>query len=1139
MVPIIAASLVALGATALAIYFDRETEEERCLHDELLQRNEKLRRKFSSVKEADARQRALKNKQLALDIKENLATYCIRFQERMQGPAEEFRTLAQSLTSDLADTSISPYRRNALRLLQGRVEDTRNRVAAFSHYCEWYLGRLEHLVRTQRYEALVAMTEPSSRLPDGWFYEGKVGLACVAELNGSYNEFGQGLKLLAERQGDSYSDAKQRALLLQYPDQEAVPVQLIGSKKNKRHFKACIVRGALHVDHILEQMPCMAFVEGIRNVPAYGDGYLVRCFPSFCTVDKQQCMASGIRAFLPRGQTSFPGKRYLPGEQLDVYLHYYDLLLSGANLTVTQHRDSLEIAGTSSAPIFLHADGTVHDLYPLLQEDEDAVWQLRSYAENETGRYISLQLGAWQIDCEVCADESQLRVTAVTRTGFDSLQLDALPYPVRLIGQQFKDSVFCDALQFQEFLQFCRQQCLFAADEQERKTAGKFFERWNAVTEYLLAEEGYQTFTLAPAAEHENREWECQCNEDLETILQRLTEQSANPRRLYIEELYVSKSGAQRWLQVGELSGVPEALGEGRYLLSHKEILRPDPAYGYQLITPVQLRLRYPNGGELANLGRQKHALQAFMNGRMENRSFKQILMMPHRYAPQPSPFWIQRVSEGLQWQDPDWKHPECAIAAKRVVEGALTESNVYLIQGPPGTGKTTCIVEMLYQIFAAAPQTRVLVVSQQNTAVDNALERFLKRYPDFRDNILRISNDPAKVQPSLQPYLTDELLTRYLAGRQQAYSGASLESPAKAAWIGNWIESIYRQNSNGEPVFDAELTELLCSDYNLVGATCVGLASRRFGMDRLVFDICIIDEGGRSTVPELLIPLLRSRKAIIIGDHFQLPPSIAGRLFEEDAKQALPFLKETFLKTSFFEQLYENLPPECRGRLREQYRMAEPIGDLVADLFYTHEGARGLFNGRTHDRTGFLDPDNCLRWVNVGNGRQETEPGGASLFNMTEAAAILNFLQVSALWLASRKESDPKSFKKKSVAIITPYGAQKRKLRKMLANTASNIDEITSVMEIEIDTVDSFQGSEADIVLYSTVRTQGNIRFLLDRQRLNVACSRARENLVFFGDAAFLQKQEARSKKFLFSTIIQRCNSGDSRHKTKEKVVG
>lgn len=179
----------------------------------------------------------------------------------------------------------------------------------------------------------------------------------------------------------------------------------------------------------------------------------------------------------------------------------------------------------------------------------------------------------------------------------------------------------------------------------------------------------------------------------------------------------------------------------------------------------------------------------------------------------------------------------------------------------------------------------------------------------------------------------------------------------------------------------------------------------------------------------------MRSRKAIIIGDHFQLPPSIGRALLEADAKTALPFLEETFLKTSFFEQLYENLPAACFGRLVEQFRMVEPIGDLVADLFYTTDNVRGLHNGKVHKREHFLDREHCLRWVDVPHGKEGNEgDGGTSLFNDGEAKAIIDFLTTSAQKLAVRQADAPDSFERKTVAIITPYGAQKRLINKLFS---------------------------------------------------------------------------------------------------------
>lgn len=169
---------------------------------------------------------------------------------------------------------------------------------------------------------------------------------------------------------------------------------------------------------------------------------------------------------------------------------------------------------------------------------------------------------------------------------------------------------------------------------------------------------------------------------------------------------------------------------------------------------------------------------------------------------------------------------------------------------GPPGTGKTTCIVELLHQLFFAKPDSKILVVSQQNTAVDNALDRFLEQFPGFSSNVLRIGNDVDKVQVEVQPRMTENVLMEYLRARQQDYSLASLENPVKADWIEAWMDSIYHPSDQGRSQFDDELAELVVQDHGLIGATCVGLSSRRYGMDRLAFDICIVDEGGGQRFP-------------------------------------------------------------------------------------------------------------------------------------------------------------------------------------------------------------------------------------------------------------------------------------------------
>ena len=1113
-----------LGAAALAWMFDRKTEQECKSQESLRKRNDWLRENYGATRQEHAHDPAPK-RTLAQNLARNRADACQEFLDRLKRPQQEFEAMDDDLQQSLKDTSTSPYRRNALRLMQARLTDARNRVTAFNRYGGWYLQWQQDLLKRGEYDTLIDFPDPDSRLPDDWYYDGKIALAELQELS-SCNVFGQHLALREDKLDDGhYSDAFQRSLVLQHPDQTAIPIQ-IHARNNPHYFQACVLRGALYVEHALAQEPFPAIVSRPRHDRNHGDGYDLQCFPAFFEPERQHGLGQGVLAFLPRSESSFPGKRYLPGERIEVFLHHHDLGLR-KHVTVTQQRESLQLGTASTAPIFLCADGRQHDLHPLLEAAAQGVpWQLHECRETDEGLHLQLQLGNWQVHAHARLDDSQLQVTHLEHTGLTSVDVDELPFRLRLIDDRLSDSAFIDLLCFQNFLQFCRQQALFGTEEEERQSAGHFFVRWNAVNEFLLEETGYQTLVLDPQGAPSKETWDCRCQQNLTAAVQKLLEESTRRGpRLYLEERFMGHHG-ERWLRIGELSGVPERVSPDTFQLHHGGIRRPDAPTG-QPEEPRPLRLRLPNAGELANLGRQQRALQAFMGGRLYNPNLQPILLMPHRYEPCPDPAWARRVQQELHWQDPHWQDPLSASHAKRIIEAALVESNLYLIQGPPGTGKTTCIVELLHQVYQAQPDARVLVVSQQNTAVDNALDRFLKRHPEFAPRLLRVGRDATKVDAALQSRVTTQVLMDYLTGRQREYSQSAAKGlDVRAHWVDAWVRRIYTDDS-GAPQFDEELSELLVQDFPLVGATCVGLASGRHGLNRLTFDLCIIDEAGRSTVPELLIPLMRSRKAILIGDHFQLPPSVASRLYEADAKDALPFLEETFLKTSFFEQLYNHLPDECRGHLNEQFRMAEPIGDLVAELFYSHDGRRCLQNGRIggkkRSHRSFLDEDHQIQWFDVSQGRQEKENGkGPSLVNRSEVEAILHYLQAAAQTLELRQEGE---VRKKTVAVITPYGGQKRAILQKIKQLIAQGHRLRDFLTIDVNTVDSFQGSEADVVLYSTVRTQGDIRFLLDRQRLNVACSRARENLVFFGASEFLRRHESRTGQPLFTRILERAD--------------
>ncbi len=189
---------------------------------------------------------------------------------------------------------------------------------------------------------------------------------------------------------------------------------------------------------------------------------------------------------------------------------------------------------------------------------------------------------------------------------------------------------------------------------------------------------------------------------------------------------------------------------------------------------------------------------------------------------------------------------------------------------------------------------------------------------------------------------------------------------------------------------------------------------------------------------------------------------------------------------------------------LNEQFRMPAPIGSLISQLFYKEK----LKNGVIKNTQQFYDPKNIIRWINV-EGEHEREK--TSSYNKDQVQKIIEFLEQINRALNQRKI-------RKTIEIITPYSAQKRLLRSEVEKCGfKNFDEI------KIDTVDAFQGEKADIIIYSTVKICGNLSFLLDSKRLNVAISRAKENLIFVGKKSFFENLRSDGKN-IFSTILQVC---------------
>jgi ATP-dependent RNA/DNA helicase IGHMBP2 len=414
-------------------------------------------------------------------------------------------------------------------------------------------------------------------------------------------------------------------------------------------------------------------------------------------------------------------------------------------------------------------------------------------------------------------------------------------------------------------------------------------------------------------------------------------------------------------------------------------------------------------------------------------------------------------------------------------VRFALAADDLAIIHGPPGTGKTTTVVELIRQIVRRG-QT-VLACAPSNLAVDNLLERLAAA----GENAIRLGH-PARVLPGLREHTLDYLvedhpemrrvskLTReaYALRRQAArYTRARPEPGARQA-MRQEAQAMLAEARRTEEQIVARLLDAA----PIICATTTGLDEHLLG--GRVFDWCVMDEASQSTEPGAWAPLAYARRLVLAGDHYQLPPTVIS-----------PQAAAEGFGVSLMERLMAQGGPAISRRLRVQYRMHEAIMAFSSQEFYdgSLEAAPGVRQHLLRDLPGVqaneLTETPVLFVDTAGAGYDESiEADGESRLNAQEAEVVLR--KVEALLAAGLAPA--------AIAVITPYAAQARWLRERLR-----------APELEVDTVDGFQGREKEAVLVSLVRSnrEGEIGFLSDVRRMNVALTRARRKLIVVGDSA------------------------------------
>lgn len=428
------------------------------------------------------------------------------------------------------------------------------------------------------------------------------------------------------------------------------------------------------------------------------------------------------------------------------------------------------------------------------------------------------------------------------------------------------------------------------------------------------------------------------------------------------------------------------------------------------------------------------------------------------------------------------WLNPSQEKAADMV----LRAKNVAVVHGPPGTGKTTTLVEAIYETLHR--EVQVLVCAQSNMAVDWISEKLAERGVNF----LRIGN-PTRV--------TDRML-------QDTYERRFERHPLyDQLWgIRRNIRQLYdsregnRENRHQkiarlkERATELEYTinESLFADARVIACTLTGsahhlLVGRKFGT-------LFIDEAAQALEASCWIAIQKADRVILAGDHRQLPPTVKS-----------PSALSGGLDKTLMQTICEN-KPRCVSMLTVQYRMADDIMQFPNREFYD-----GLLQSDPGVKyRGILDWDTAVEWVEgPGEGppfRFQFEEGetlasdGLSRINPIEAELALQTLHD----YIERIGKDRILYERLDIGIISPYKGQVHLLRKMLRK-----DSYWKPLRhlISINTVDGFQGQERDIILISMVRQneQGQVGFLADLRRMNVAITRARMKLIIIGHSPTL----------------------------------